>query len=176
MEKCVGFANTVPVLEPCTTYNIPAACEAPAKTKKGNQMSRYYDEYNDCYVDATSSDTQDTRNYFRGRIQSISCEIDTKLMRQFGLRNDETPADFEEFMARIQAGKYVFERDEWKKNRYWADYIQWRDPAVKKDQAGYDAAWNAFTKERDKTLDTVMALPADKAMAAVQALETWTTK
>lgn len=159
------------VLEPCK----PAACEAPANQKRTN-MSRYYDEYNDCYAEGQVSDTQDSRQYFRGRVSSISAEKDRDLMLQFGLRADDPPENFEDFMARIQAGKYQFKNEEGKSSRYWRDYIIWRDPAVKVDRKGYDAAWEAFSKERDKTLDIVMALPADKALEAVQALETWTAK
>lgn len=164
------------ILEPINSADIPYDIPAPANkpNKKGKKMSRYYDEYNDCYVDAPTSPVTDQRNYFKNRIATIRCEKDSELMTKFGLRDEDAPQNFEEFMARIQAGRYVFRKEEYKTNTpYWRDYIEWRDPSVKKDQKGYAAAWEAFEKEVTKTGDAVMALPADKAMEAVQALEAW---
>lgn len=148
-------------------------CKAEKRTKK---MSRYYDEDLDAYIERDATDTSRSQEYFLRRISNIGCQKDEDLRRQFGLIEDESPQSFEEFMARISAGKFSFKNEDGKKSRYWRDYIIWRDPSVKKDQEGYDAAHKAFWKDADKVKDIVMALPAAEAMAAVQSLESWTTK
>lgn len=162
---------TMPEAIPCTV-NIPSKAE-----KRTKKMSRYYDEDLDMYVDTNKTDTQRSQDYFLKRIGVIECNKDYDLRKQFGFIDDDRPANFEEFMARIQAGKFTW-RDEKKgpASSYWQDYIRWRDPAVEEDEKGLGAARKAFYEESAKARDTVMALPADKAMEAVQALASWTTK
>lgn len=154
-------------------YNIPAPANYP--TKKGKKMSRYYDEYNDCYVDQPQSDTADARSYFKNRIAQISNEKGYALRKQFGLQDDEAPKTMEDLVKRIQDGKYSIPKEYEGKILYDPTrYIKWRDPAVKEDQAGYDAAEYTFEKEADKARDAVMSQPFDKVAETVQALETWT--
>jgi hypothetical protein len=167
----------VPAFGPCVNQISPAVNYkvAPAK-KKDNKMSRYYDEDMDCYVESSTpkTDAQMQRNYFTQRISGIRFSKTVDLQRQFGLMGDPAPETFDDFVSRINAGKFYFEKESNKKNRWWRDYIEWRDPAVQKDEAGFEAAMKAFRVEEEKAADAVMALPAADAMAAVQALETWT--
>lgn len=189
ISSCGGstlVSTSCTALEPCKPM-VDCCTPAPAKTslfankckenKRTKKMSRHYDEYNDCYVDTPTTDIQQTRDYFANRILRISVDMHTKLEKQFGLRDDGAPQNFEEFLARIQSGKYIFTDEKRKTDTpYWRDHIRWRDPAMKEDLAGFRAAWEVFSKESSKANDAVMALSADKAMEAVQALESWTTK
>lgn len=171
-------------LEPCKA-EAPCCAQAPAKPKakvssrltnlaKEKKM-RYYDEYNDRYVDAPESDTQRTQNYFFNRVSEVGSAKRYDLMKTYGLRNDDAPESFDEFMARINAGKFSFETYPKKKDtQYWADYIEWRDPSVKKDQKGYDAATKDFESAQAKARDTIMSSAPADAAAAIAALEAWT--
>lgn len=183
MIECVTSTGLC-VLEPCKTADCVPAPAYPKildklkeKAKKGKQMSRYYDEYNDCYVDQPQSDTADARSYFKNRIAQISNEKGYALRKQFGLVDDAAPETLDDLVKRIQDGKYIIPKEYSDRKLYDpARFIKWRDPAVKEDQAGYDAAEALFEKEADKARDAVMSQPFDKVAEAVQALEAWTTK
>lgn len=177
-----NIVSTGQVLGPCKPaeqiYGCTTECKpnpVPATKKKGKPMSRYYDEDQDCYVHAPETDAADQRSYFKNRISQIGYDKTAELRRKFGLENDFAPESATELVKRIQDGKYVIKKEYEDKKAYNPfQYITWRDPAVKEDQVGFDAAWNAFEKAQTKARDAVMALSADKAMEAVQSLEAWT--
>lgn len=165
--------------EPCTmaVKMCADACQqAPANEKKVNNMSRYYDEDLDCYVEGVQSDTTRSQNYFKMRMETIWSDQNDTLRTKFGLKDDPTPETAEDLVARIKAGKYILPEQSKKKYFYEPTRaITWRDPSVKEDQDGFDVAWKSFEAEFTKTKDTVMSgTPVDMA-AAVQALEAWTS-
>lgn len=163
-------------LAPCEDTPQEKKVGCPAKSKKGNTPMRYYDEYNDVYVDAPAPQTDDAqkRTYLTTRIYSVQSDKGFELRKTFGLLDDDAPDTAKEFIKRIQDGKFVLKKEtEDKKTWRPSEYITWRDPAVKEDQAGFDAAWETFSDEVTKVTDTVkIADPAD-GLKALQALEAW---
>lgn len=132
-------------------------------------MRGYYDECTDNYV---RTETQEQKNYLDNRLNSTSCEQQTKAHEKYHMSDDGPPRNPKELVERILAGKYILPKDkdgsdityDWKFNT-----MIWRDPAAKKDAAGYTAAMaaidTAFTSVKDKIeIDT----PAN-ALAAIEA-------
>lgn len=155
----------------------PQVKRCPAKSKKGNNPMRYYDEYNDVYVDAPPAQTDDyqKRNYLQGRIYETQSAKNHDLMKTFGLVDDDAPATAKEFIQRIQDGKFVLKKETEDKKTYRpADFITWRDPAVLEDQEGFAAASVKFSVAVTDAVDTakIAADPAD-GLKALKALEAW---
>lgn len=102
---------------------------------------------------------QKQRDYTLGRLNEIKSLKRNEMRHEFGLMDDDAPMTFEELMARIAAGKFTFPEDK-KTTRMgsWSvlEYISWRDPSVKKDEAGFDKASakldEAYLAARDQTV------------------------
>ncbi len=117
---------------------------------------------------------QQKQSYLRNRLERIYYAKKDDLMKTFGLVDDEAPNTFEELLARIQAGKYVIDEKDAKKRAYLGlDYLRWRDPAVKEDRAGFDAAKEELKKEKQLIEDQIAIADPAVALPLVQALETW---
>jgi len=98
---------------------------------------------------------RDQRSYARDRIRAIRSEKLEAFRKQFGLIDDEAPETIADALKRIADGKFTY--DEKKKDYKTYDpmrYIRWRDPSVKEDHEGYNAAekalGDAYTKAKDK--------------------------
>lgn len=179
-RQVFGFA-------PCTQPE-PAVCtQAPATPntfpikkvgcakKKDSKMSRFYDDEMDCYVESVQSDTEKSRQYLRGRVNEIYTNKYSTLQRQFGFRSDDAPRNFTDLLARLTAGKYVIPED--KKGRDTYDplnWVEWRDPAIVRDDAGVKVAETALDKARTTAMDAIMIADPKDGLAAVQTFEAWT--
>ena len=177
--ECNTLAPCIPAeAQQCTAE--PAfkngAVVSPNKKKKDTNMSRIYDEDLDAFVEVTPiSDTYLSRSWLDQRVDGIARKIDVKLERQFGVRDDEPPKTFADVLARLTSGKYVIEDS--KKNRESYDslnYVQWRDPSIKRDDVGYKLAAEALRSAKTLVLDAVKVLDPKDALAPVQAFEKWT--
>lgn len=119
-----------------------------------------------------NTETQDQRHYLARQLQSVGYAKDIEMMKSFGLTDDPYPRKGSELLDRIKAGKYIL-RDE--KSVKWAesalDYFEWRDPAIVKDQDGFDEAHKVMQKSKLDTDRTIqIAAPAD-GLAALKAFE-----
>lgn len=114
-------------------------------------------------VDATPINPEDkARDHLLNRVERAAAEKKEPLLRAFGLQDDDSPRSLKDFFARINAGKYIIPTDEKALTReYWGlsdvvDEIRWRDPAVKEDQAGFDAAVKAVRKAQNDAADEII--------------------
>lgn len=116
------------------------------------------------------------KDYFARRINDIFYDKENKLCRQFGLYGDHSPDTFEELYDRITKGQFVIADDKKTMDSYpyGLGYVEWRDPSIKKDQAGYNIAFKALETAKRNAKDLVMAKDADGQLAATQAFEAWT--
>lgn len=130
------------------------------------------------FNDEDFSPEANSLTYLGERSYSIyhSKRIDMK--RQFGLLDDEAPKNAKEFLDRIASGKYVIPADKMDKPNYgeYTRFIEWRDPAKVKDQAGYDAAEKKLEAIKTKAEDTITLFTSDpaKQLAALQEFESAT--
>jgi len=151
---------------PCTNTQEAVPCNPgciPCKPQK-KETTMYVD--NDKHIESSKI------NYLSQRVSGIWYIKHAELMRQFGLVDDEAPSSAQEIVDRITSGKYVLKADtKDKKNYDPIRYIRWRDPAVKEDQDGLDAAMKLLDKARQDTIDTVAIDTPINALAAVKALE-----
>jgi len=161
-NSCVRMPN-YPVnisFAPCTNM-----AEAVPAQKKETKM--YVD--NDKHIESSKI------NYLSNRVETIWYQKHDALRKQFGFQDDAAPVTAQEIVDRITAGKFVLKADSKDKRNYDSvRYIQWRDPTVKEDQAGFDAAMKLFEKAVQDTRDIVAIDTPINALAAVKALEAWT--
>ena len=149
----------------------------PCKPKR---MQKQEETENNMYATSTqialtSEEAMETRQqkYLLNRLDIAYDKMKQAASRQFGLTDDERPMTAAEMIARIIAGKYVLD-DSTKDYRTYnntADYITWRDPAIKKDQLGFDAAKTKLQTLVTATRDSIMVKPAADGLAALQAFE-----
>jgi hypothetical protein len=94
---------------------------------------------------------------------------------QYNLDDEKTPDTAADLVARITAGKYVFTSEEDSKRHTWGNpigYIQWRDPAKVKDEAGYEKAVKALKKDLGSALNQIIVLTPAQGLDALNAFET----
>lgn len=162
---CCAAMPTYPInanlsFAPCTTIAGSVPCQ-----KKETKM--YVD--NDKHIESSKI------NYLTQRADNLWYTQHDKLRKQFGLIDDDAPQTAQEIVDRITSGKYVLKVDtKDKKNYDPVRYISWRDPTVKADQAGFDAAMKLFEKAKQDTMDIIAIDTPMNALAAVKALEAWT--
>ena len=149
----------------------------PGCKKKDKKMSRIYDEDLDAFVETTGpsrSDTETSRSWLRSRVDQIRFDLDEALLRQFGLKSDKGPRSFADVLARLTSGKFTIPEDKKDKESYDPlNWVEWRDPSVKKDEAGYRLAEDALDDARKQTLDSINVFDPEKGLAALQALQSW---
>jgi hypothetical protein len=97
------------------------------------------------------------------------------LKKQFGLTQDDRPRTAQELIDRIASGKFTLP-DDLKEVRAYnpVEYIVWRDPSIKKDEAGYNALKPKLESLRRDTERTIMVSNAADGLAALKAFETTT--
>lgn len=114
-----------------------------------------------------------TKRYLKDRLYAVTHEKRTALSRKFGMIDDEAPRTANELIKRITDGKYVIRKDRGDSRTYSDSlaYINWRDPAVTKDEAGFDAANDKLEKAQTAVKDQIVVLDAEKGLAALQTFE-----
>lgn len=108
--------------------------------------------------------------HFSARLRHIKSEKHGELKRKFGLVDDESPRTPEEIVARITAGKFIILPEATYDSGSRFARFQWRDPSLKEDRAGYEAADKDLDAAYDLAKDAVFTAPADAAKV-VQAFE-----
>lgn len=148
-------------------YDEPQVCNSvPCAIKETGNKPMYVE--NDKHIESAKV------NYLSNRLGEVGFKKYYDLRKTFGLINDEAPTSAEDLVKRIQDGKFLL-NDNSKNNNYDpVRYITWRDPSVVKDEAGYEAAAKDFRKASQAAQDLVAIGTPSEALAAIQALETWT--
>lgn len=140
--------------------------------KKENNMNAIYIDQSTTNLEAAQ------KSYLGDRAYTVYREKLTEMKKPFGLVNDEQPRTLKEFLARITEGKFAYDKDDFEKRQYGPEallyLIEWRDPAVKKDKEGYDAAVAKMLKELTKVRDVIVVKNAVDGLAAVEAFESAT--
>jgi len=119
-------------------------------------------------------DVKEAKERLRARVDNVAgYRTGLDLQRKFGLRDDVKPKDFEEFIQRIKDGKYVApEKGDCSRTDEYCSYgIHWRDPAVKEDQDGYDAAMKELKETATKTLDEIAVYAPAEGLKALNKFE-----
>jgi len=119
--------------------------------------------------DAPFSAIQTAQDHLTDRLSEATEAKRLEARKAFGLENDERPRTPQALTDRIISGKFVIPED--RKNQYTydpVDYIQWRDPAIKRDEAGFNAAAAALDAASDDVLDTIIVKGNDAGLDAIK--------
>lgn len=109
-------------------------------------------------------------------IERLSDATEKKLtaaQRKFGMIDDERPRTPQSFVDRILGGKFFITED--RKNQYTydpTDYIIWRDPSVKKDEAGFGEARTAINEASNDVMDILIVKGPEAGLAAINTFKT----
>ena len=98
---------------------------------------------------------------------------DTKLRKAYGLIVEE-PKSPKDFLDRIKNKQYtLMSQEEFEKECdedaplcFW-DWFSWRDPAVKEDREGYEAALRRVSEAFEKARDIIMVKSPEEGLKAL---------
>lgn len=112
------------------------------------------------------------KNYLVNRLFNAKDIKYSAAYEAFGLTTDTRPTTPKDLVERITSGKFVIKTDmEICKTHYPMDYIEWRDPAIKKDRPGFEAWEKLLNTAHLAAKDQIMiGTPAD-GLKALQAFE-----
>lgn len=133
--------------------------------------------YNAATIVAQADTTaRDQRQHLHSRMWEVQQTKKYALKKQFHLIDDDAPKSPKEMAERIAAGKFIIRGLDKEETRYFSSYdaIVWRDPAVKPDQAGYDAVKTEMDKKYRETVDTITILDPKDGLDALREFEAWT--
>lgn len=127
------------------------------------------------------TEDQDKKDYLFDRLCSIAWEKRDEEKKPYGLVDDDAPKTIKERKERFAAGKFVinwradeddYEDDEEFESSYSAGgNIRWRDPAVKEDRKGYEAAMEKMGKDLTDFRDIIKIKSPDEGLTAVKDFE-----
>lgn len=129
------------------------------------------------YDNETPTDQQQ-RAYVIARLQNIESEKTQEARKAFGLTDDDSPQSFNDLLARLTLGKYVYPEDKKAKDVGGSygilDYIRWRDPAVKEDEAGYDASRKQISAAYKDAKDAAVLANLDQLKTVLDSFKSQT--
>ena len=117
------------------------------------------------------------RDHLIRRANNASDDKQAKMRQTFGLDDDQEPETLKDFFQRIKDGKYVIPTDETALNRrHWStsrilEEIRWRDPAVKEDEAGYQAARDKMFAALQDTKDEIIVKTPAEGLESLRAFQ-----
>lgn len=124
------------------------------------------------------------KDHLVSRLNDIKYQRREVLRTQFGLDELPRPKTPSELVEYIKAGKYVLKHEEdleddcdFSSSEFYYSpwrYIQFRDPEVKEDRAGYEKACKALEKLYDDTKDEIIVKNPEDALAALRQFESTT--
>lgn len=154
----------------------PQKCKAPKKRNSAMYDEDGYDEGFDLSLSAGATETERQKRFLLSELSTVEDRQEIKLRKQYGLMDDDEPRSFNELMARIKDGKFVI-KDENKDKPAWGyglNLVKWRDPAVKEDQTGFEAAQKIMRVSYTDAVRTIkIGLPAE-GLAALKSFESAT--
>jgi hypothetical protein len=104
-------------------------------------------------------------------IDRLSAATEKKIQaarKSAGLVNDDRPRTPQGFVDRITSGKFYIPED--RKNAFAydpTDYIEWRDPAIKRDEASFNTARETINQASDDVMDILIVKGAEAGLAAI---------
>jgi hypothetical protein len=118
---------------------------------------------------ATFNAIQTAQDHLTDRLSEATEAKRSEARKAFGLENDDRPSTAKAFVDRITSGKFYIPED--RKNQYSydpTDYIQWRDPAIKRDEDGFQKAVTALEAASDDVLDNIIVKGNDAGLDAIK--------
>ena len=153
----------------------------PTEQQKGLNPMRDYDydcECDNCFPsNALPLDAQKL-NFLRGRLQSAYSSKLKDLRKEFFMDEEDAPKTAKELLARIAAGEYVVQKDDFEKEvPVWSTpikFFEWRKQPA--DDAGFAAADKLLDAAYQTAKDAIEIKSSEDGLAAIVTLEAWTSK
>lgn len=170
-DYCLGDLTVVsPPQMPWAPMPLPVLSTQKEKQK---EKTMYCDDM-DCGNNLNVTDRADAakREYLSYRLNSVSDSLQRKARVHFGMADEDAPETWEQFIARIQSGKFLIKESY--KDKCWAydSYgIRWRDPAKVADNAGYQATYAKIMADMRDVEDVIAILEPADALKAVKEFE-----
>lgn len=174
--KCSKYwSETKPQPEPPRPLHWYEMDSVVPQQEQGNNPMNYNQTNAVATVIADTSE-QDKRKYLSSRLGDIFYDRRADVDEMFGFGGIDHPKTAKEAMERIKAGKFTIDGSDDEKPRryfYFDEAFSWRDPSVKQDEAGRDAALSELNDFRDGLLDIVKVKSLDEAFDTLKALQEW---
>jgi hypothetical protein len=148
----------------------PPVCKQTLQEKIGTPCEKEDTMHaNANYAIATAMNSNTTadkqRGYFVDRLYALKSEKLDELWKQFGMSDLDLPKTPAEFVDLVKTGKYYFRKPDQEATQYEpavyyervSSYIRFRDPLVKKDDAGYERALKALNVAHENARDKLWA-------------------
>lgn len=168
--------SLVPLSYGTTPEPKPWKETALGKVLKKEKEKKMYNLDIDCGCNSAPANPElVAKDYLVGRLLSARDVKASAAYKTFGLETDDRPITPKELVDRITSGKFVINTDKSDyRTHYPMDFIEWRDPAIKKDRPGYEA-WEkllgtAYYAAKDQIM---IGTPAD-GLKALQTFEVQT--
>lgn len=142
------------------------------KEKKEKKMS--YASATLVQTTAEQPTDQKQRKYLAQRADDIYYVKKTEARKTFGLEDTPQPKTVKEFIEFIKNDKFTVEEKylDRRATPYCAtDYIRFRDPSIKEDQAGYDAFKDAISKALKTLKDDIVILDPKEGLEKLREFE-----
>jgi hypothetical protein len=166
----------IDILEDCPRPRakaLPVECPLTCFTKKNKKKGKTMYDYEDTPEFAPLDARQ--KGYLSSRLYEIVEKKESDLRRTFGLKDDEMPRTLADLLERFASGKFTFPENKKDQKFYYAgdiiQYVRWRDPSKKEDQAGFDAAQDRMYAARQLVDDAIQLKSTDEAYAALKDFE-----
>jgi hypothetical protein len=117
---------------------------------------------------------QEAREHLRSRLRAVKYEVIERLQKDYGLTGDDRPKNAKELAERLASGKFVVRgaNDEDQKELWsLSSVIEWRDPKVTKDEAGFKAAAEKVKKAYVEAKDQIVVKTPEEGLKALQGFE-----
>lgn len=166
--------NSLADCVPCKTVPVkPLKCVPQAYIK--SMPSICQGEKEEVMNTVDYSATQ--RRHLTERAYTVRFEKENELSKHFGLTDTPQPKTVKEFIEFIKTDKFTVgdEKNMDRKLRWsaWdaAEWIRFRDPDIKEDQDGFDAAMELVNKDYKALKDDILILEPKEGLEKLRAFE-----
>ena len=151
-------------------------CQAPAEVKGCKPEKKRLQQTEVCKKEegettmatnnCTYNEVEVQRSFLRNEATNIHSNHNRELRKAYGLRDDDPPRTLDDAVQRIKADKFE-ENKQAPSYLAWSDKIRWRDPTVKEDNAGYEAAETLLDTQYKDVKRTIVIKSPDEGLSAV---------
>jgi hypothetical protein len=125
-------------------------------------------------ISVSNEKSQEAKAFDRilNRMREALSTKDAALLKEFGMVNEDAPRTPKALVQRILDGLFVI--PETYEDQYCynpSEYITWRDPNVKKDKAGYEAARKVLDKKYEEVVDNIYVSTVEEGLKVFNKFE-----
>lgn len=167
-QRVVDLSGTVPEAVGCNP--TPPSGSLNASYAKAAALKKEKSMYNNITLNPAEKfdPIEAAQDHLIDRLSAATEKKIQAARKAAGLTSDERPRTPQGFVDRIMSGKFYIPED--RKNAFSydpSDYIEWRDPAIKRDDAAFDAARATINQASDDVMDILIVKGAEAGLAAI---------